>query len=107
MARYTANFYLAPVVTTAILTLAAGIRLAAAQKSQQRAEAPAASSPASVAVASVPRFPNLPASPCAAVLPCHDLAMMSKQMLSLINADRLDPAYSAETEGLARALKWD
>ncbi|HUY12044.1 MAG TPA: CAP domain-containing protein [Terriglobia bacterium] len=60
-----------------------------------------------VATAAAPQFPGPLTSPCPDSAPCADIELVERQMLELVNADRLDPANRAETGGGAKPLKWD
>jgi uncharacterized protein YkwD len=63
---------------------------------------PAIAGPARSAVLSIP---NLPAN--SASLQSSQMQSLATKMVSLINADRLAPAYAAETKGEAQPLQWD
>jgi uncharacterized protein YkwD len=51
--------------------------------------------------------PSTPQDATAGALTQAQLAGLEKQMFDLVNHDRQDPAYSAETGGRAQLLKWN
>jgi uncharacterized protein YkwD len=56
---------------------------------------------------SAPIFPGIFGANCAANPQCPEVPLLARQMLALINHDRLAPAYLTETKGLAQPLRWD
>lgn len=60
-----------------------------------------------LASASIPQFPLLRATGCANEADCRGLQSLAKEMLSLVNSDRMNAANDPETGGRARPLKWD
>ncbi|HLI30450.1 MAG TPA: CAP domain-containing protein [Terriglobia bacterium] len=66
-----------------------------------------ANSATMVALASAPEMPALTDPACPGYEQCEGMGIPEMQMLSLVNADRLNPANDAETGGQALPLKWD
>src|SRR5579875_59834 len=57
--------------------------------------------------ASIPHFPLLGTPGCPGQSSCQGFDVLEKQMLELLNLDRLNPANRAETSGHALPLQWD
>lgn len=60
-----------------------------------------------VAAATIPQFPLLSKAGCENESACGGLTILAKEMLRLVDADRLNPANDPETGGHALRLKWD
>lgn len=69
--------------------------------------APAAAGSALVAMASIPQLPSLQNPACPESLTCDGISALARQMVELVDADRLNPSNGPETSGRAHPLKWD
>ncbi|MGH9450152.1 MAG: CAP domain-containing protein [Terriglobia bacterium] len=98
-------FKLPSFVALVAIVLGLGASLTAAPKPRGgMSGAPAA---ALVSMASIPQLPSIQNRVCQENLTCDGINALARQMVELVDADRLNPAHSQETGGRARPLKWD
>lgn len=95
-------------IAAALLILIAGYQLNAAPKPKPAAKEDVnKKAPVLTASSAVPQFPVPAISGCPDNASCSNAAVLEKQMVELVNADRLDPANQAETAGREMPLRWD
>ncbi|MGH9395237.1 MAG: CAP domain-containing protein [Terriglobia bacterium] len=95
-----------PTLLAAVLViLSMGASLTAAPKPKTGGKTSVAST--LVAMASIPQLPSLGNLACPENSTCDGVSALAKQMVELVDADRLNPANNPETAGRARPLKWD
>lgn len=99
----------APALLAAALTiLAAAACLASTSATKRTDKSSSAKNTATLMAAAAPlEFGSLASAICTEGAACEEMALLEKQMVELINADRLNPANEPETGGRARPLKWD
>lgn len=91
-------------LTVFLVSVSAAIALAAAKPGPVSARQRATPL---VAAATIPQFPLLSKAGCENESACGGLTVLAKEMLRLVDADRLNPANDPETGGRALPLKWD
>lgn len=96
-------------VRTAILIAAAALTISSAMAAPQpNGKGGAPASPNTLlAIASIPKFPGSSSVDCSSTADCNDMNSLQRQLVEMVDADRLNPANSAETHGKALPLKWD
>ncbi|HEV2417491.1 MAG TPA: CAP domain-containing protein [Terriglobia bacterium] len=60
-----------------------------------------------VAMASIPNFPKQSETACPSSADCDGMNALQRQLVEMVDADRLNPANAQETGGKAQPLKWD
>lgn len=98
------------VLGAAIMLIMTGATLAAAPQPKGGARENVSASPATlVAMASIPNLPSDSETACPASSACDGSGMsaVARQLVELVDADRLNPANNPETGGRADTLKWD
>ncbi|MGH9345462.1 MAG: CAP domain-containing protein [Terriglobia bacterium] len=94
-------------LTMMAMTLVISAALAAPQP-KDGAKPDVAISPGTlVAMASIPNFPKESETACPSGADCDGMNALQRQLVEMVDADRLNPANAAETGGRAHPLKWD
>ena len=95
-------------LAAAIMILATAACLASTSATKRTDKSSSAKNTATLMAAASPlEFGSLASVICTAGPECEEMALLEKQMVELINADRLNPVNESETGGRARPLKWD
>lgn len=94
-------------VVAMTLTMAAAALAAPQPKDSAKLDA-AANPNTLVAMASIPNLPqHLSETDCPAGAECDGMNSLQRQLVEMVDADRLNPANTPETGGRAHPLKWD
>jgi len=95
----------------ALLILTSGCQLSGTPKpkpaAKQATDSVDKKHPLLTASAAAPQFPRPVASPSQDNGSSTNIDLLERQMVELVNADRLDPDNRAETGGRAMPLRWD
>lgn len=92
------------VLALLVVSVAAATAIAAAASKPPTANQRSASL---IAAATIPQFPLVNKVDCEDGSGCVGLTVLAKDMLQLVDADRLNPANDPETGGRSLPLKWD